>query len=468
MLRFAVPMGCLSAVYVPCCSSLWGPGVTLRGNKARRRLTFLLLLFLLLAFGRPAPAATDPVGPAHPAQKKGEKKGKKKKEAAAAKRAEEDVEEEEEEAPLSGVRFAMKRHPTLVLGENVQIRFRAKLQADFRGFSPDRSAPEKCDPYSADAGCLFEMHRIRVGAQGTVLKYFELEVERELRVDLKRAEFEELTDPQGNEFKREITDSAWRDVFVNFRRLRAMQVQVGKFKVPFSMDALSGDSEIDFIHRSRIAEALAPGRDQGIMLHGRFLKRGLNYQAGLFKHDGDNALLRNNDPTGERAFAGRLFGTPFRLLPLPSRLKNIQIGGAFVSTTVPEGLKGLRGRNVVKDTFFSHMFVHGQRLRLGAEAVWNTGPFSLKGEFIHLQEERRGQGLRGENLPDLVSRGWYASGAWLLTGERQGRAVSPRHPWLLRPGIGALEVNARYEQLRFGSAAHLIRPSRSLRAEGIP
>ena len=40
---------------------------------------------------------------------------------------------------------------------------------------------------------------------------------------------------------------------------------------------------------------------------------------------------------------------------------------------------------------------------------WSPGPFSIKGEFMHLQDERRSQGLLSQDLPDLISRGWYLS-----------------------------------------------------------
>jgi phosphate-selective porin len=81
---------------------------------------------------------------------------------------------------------------------------------------------------------------------------------------------------------------------------------------------------------------------------------------------------------------------------------------------------------------------------------WTPGPFSLKSELIRLEDERRGQGLIGDDLPSIVSNGWYVSGSWVATGERKTARVEPRRP-LFQGGVGAIELAARYEQLGFGS-----------------
>ena len=104
---------------------------------------------------------------------------------------------------------------------------------------------------------------------------------------------------------------------------------------------------------------------------------------------------------------------------------------------------------------------------MGLELDWRPGPFSLKSEFIHVQDERRGQGLRTEDLPNLISRGWYVSGSWAITGEPKADNIEPRKPFLQNWGMGALEVAARIEQLRFGSSEHNGRASRSPRAANI-
>jgi len=52
----------------------------------------------------------------------------------------------------------------------------------------------------------------------------------------------------------------WRDVFVNVRPAVFAQVQGGKFKIPFGYERLTGPRNLDFVYRSRVSDALTPGR----------------------------------------------------------------------------------------------------------------------------------------------------------------------------------------------------------------
>jgi phosphate-selective porin len=203
------------------------------------------------------------------------------------------------------------------------------------------------------------------------------------------------------------------------------------------------------------------------MAHGRLFERGLNYEFGFFREDGENALRHDDQGSGRHAFAGRVTGRPLRLVPASGPLGELELGLAFVHSELPESQGGLRGRTVSKQTFFDRRFVNGTRLRLGTQLAWSPGRFGLRGEFMHASEQRLGQSIRGEDLPDLVSRGWYVSASWVLTGERKAGGVVPRHDLLRGWGFGATEIAGRYEQIRFGSATHPGAPSRSLRAANI-
>ena len=364
----------------------------------------------------------------------------------------------EKQKPPEGLHLRWDRRPSIRWGDLLRVDFRFKLQNDIRGVEPE---------YLTEEG-LYELHRGRVGIEGHVFRHFEFEIEREIK--------EEISDLF--RIQKEIHSHPWRDVFVNFRYLRDVQVKVGKFKIPFSLDQTTGTMNLDFPKRSLIGDLLAPARDKGIMLHGRFFRRGLNYEAGIFRNDGENAEFREvidevgNEErfkTGLRTFAGRITGTPLRLTPVPAVLKDLEIGGAFTSTTVPEGLKGLRGQTVTGQTYFRHLFVHGHRLRVGTQLRWTPGPFSLKSEFIHVSEERRGQGIRGEDLPNFISRGWYVSGTWVVTGQKFDDRDEPRKSSLppFGRGLGAVELAGRYEAIRSGSAEHPGRPSRTPRAANI-
>jgi hypothetical protein len=335
---------------------------------------------------------------------------------------------QEPESP-SGVRFAwVDDRPSLRLGAVGHVDFRLRLQGDVRQPSDDGSLPPD----------RFDLRLRRVGTQGVVFRFLEFEIERELRRD----------DP-------------WRDVFVNARAAPALQVKAGKFKLPFSLDELTAITTLDFVYRSLAANAMAPARDVGVMVHGRLPNLGgarVNYEAGWFRHDGDNA--RAGQPPflfpGERpATRGRTVAARARLAPFDQvkrhPLQSLRLGVAATSGALPEGRWSLQGETAFGDTFFPRIFVNGRRLRLGGEASWRVGAATFRAELIRARDDRRGQGVANLDLPPLVSTGWYVSATWpfLEAAKEGGGAVR----WLTRGGVGPMELAIRAEQLRYGSGS---------------
>lgn len=318
-----------------------------------------------------------------------------------------------------GLHFVMKKHPSLRAGDWLKMDLRLKVQTDFREFS-DSEEPQP----------VFDPRRLRTGVQGRLFNDFEFEVEYELLP----------------------ADHQLRDAFINYRRYRALRVQAGKFKVPFGLDQLTGPTNLDFVYRSRIGSHLAPGRDNGVMLHGAFFESGLRYQAGVFQHDGEIAEAKADLPTGRRTVAGRISAMPLQFLPMPQALRKLEIGAAMTHTDVDAGMSGLRGRTVAGDTFFDRMFVKGARVRQGLEADWRIGKLELKGEFMNVRQQRIEQSLRGTDLPDLFARGWYVSAVHPLFGKTNDKA-SEGLLGALVPGtsLGRVDATIRWEQIRFGS-----------------
>lgn len=330
--------------------------------------------------------------------------------------------------------FDWKKHPTVQVGDWLRVDFRARFQMDW----------VMREPETRDDRDLFEFARKRVGAEGTVFKIFEFEFSREL-----------------NE-----TNVPWKDAYGNVRIRRWLQVRGGRFRIPFSLDQLTGPTNLDFIDRSRQADRLAPNRDTGVMAHGSLIKKGgLKYQFGYFFNDGDNAITAGRR-TGEGTWAGRLTGQP---LPRNDLFGNMTFGAAFTRSNVPEGLFSLNGRTTARETFFPRYFVNGARTRIGTEFSWKPGPFGVQGEFTEVREERRTQGLRREDLSDLLSRGWYLQGTWVITGQSKNKGLMRGRfmPFTGKHPFGAVELAIRNEVLRFGSTAETGNPSRSLRANNI-
>ena len=313
--------------------------------------------------------------------------------------------------------------PSLRIGE-FRADLHVRLHFDFRALdSEPEVAPDDVD-----------FRRFRISLEGRI--YDDLEYE----VDVSALD----------------SENPWRDVFLNYRKFRPVQVQGGKFKVPFGLDQLTSEFSNNFIERSLIGTQIAPGRDKGVMVHGRVAGDRLRYQGGWFLHDGDNSLfvedLEQNEfleePPVDNTIAGRVELTPWE--PTRGLLRRLQFGADFTRGVIADGLFGMRGRTVREFTFFEPVYVSGDRIRLGVDALWTPGPFSVSAEYNRLTDQRNGQGVGDVDLPDVIAQGWYLAGTWALTGERKAGGIEPRHP-LFQGGAGAVEVVARFDELRFSS-----------------
>jgi phosphate-selective porin len=204
------------------------------------------------------------------------------------------------------------------------------------------------------------------------------------------------------------------------------------------------------------------------MAHGRIRGRRLSYWTGVFVHDGDNASSRTVDGGG-RTFATRVTSIPFGSLQ-PTASWRLQIGTAAAFTNVAaDSIQpgGLRGRTVITEaTFFSPVYVEGQRRRWEADVEWLSGPASVRAEYTHVIDERQRQGLQDDDLPDARYRSWYITGTYVLTGENAQHPVRPRREFG-RGGFGALEAAVRFERIRFDSASSAGQPLSNPRAATI-
>ena len=132
-----------------------------------------------------------------------------------------------------------------------------------------------------------------------------------------------------------------------------------------------------------------------------------------------------------------------------------------------DGLNGVNGSTTSNFTYFDHFYVRGYRQRIGAEMSWTEGPVSISSEYVHMSEERNGQGIRGEDLPDKISRGWYLGGTWTALGKMKSHGGNPKNPLLTGHGFGAVELSGRYEVVTFFSGTGPGLPSRAPRAPTI-
>ena len=328
-------------------------------------------------------------------------------------------------------KFSWENRPAVTYGDLIRIDFRARLIGDVR-----RSDP----PLQQTDTSRFDIARRRIGAAGVIADVVDFQIEREL-----------------------ADEGGWRDVYANYRTRDGLNLQAGHFKLPFGLDENTSSTNLDFVYRSRAA-TLSPGRDPGVMAHGRV--RVFRYAAGVFTRDGDNGRGR----TAPRAStslttAGRFLVQPFR--SSKSVFEDFQAGVAFTTADVRAGVADFAGPIELRDPFFRPEFaVQGRRHRTGLEMRWRPGPFSVQSELVRMTGERRGQSIEDTDLPSVTASSWYAHGAWILTGENKTQgADEPKRP-LFDGGFGSVELAARIESMHFSSTG-AGPPSTGPRAETI-
>jgi phosphate-selective porin len=329
-------------------------------------------------------------------------------------------------------KLSWDNRPSLRYGDLIRVDVRGRFVTDFR---------RSDGPLETNDTSRFDIARRRIGVSGEIAGgVADFQIEREL-----------------------ADEDGWRDVYLNYRAHDRVNVQAGKFKLPFGLDENTSSTNLDFVYRSRAA-TLSPGRDPGVMAHGRV--RMLRYAAGAFVRDGDNGY-KNSAPhvSGGVTTAGRLLVQPLR--SSKSVFEDFQAGVAYTASDVQAGVADFAGAATLHEPFFRPQFaVQGMRHRVGLETRWRPGPFSVQSELVRQASERRGQSVEDTDLPSITANAWYVHGTWAVTGEKKTKgADEPKRP-LFGGGFGSVELAARVESVRFSSDG-FAPPSTGPRAETI-
>ncbi len=177
------------------------------------------------------------------------------------------------------------------------------------------------------------------------------------------------------------TRSIMKDMFVAFDGIPHHEVKLGQYKIPLTEEGFRSSALIDTIERSYIARTYSDVRDVGLMTLGKW--KYLDYQAGIFNGQGPNKF----DTKDQKDVVSRIVLKPF---PDNDYLKGLQVGSSGYY-------------RVNTDTF-------GKKKRLGAEAKYEYGLFSLKGEYLTAQDAA------------VPAEGWYAQLGYFFLPRWQGVA----------------------------------------------
>jgi hypothetical protein len=186
------------------------------------------------------------------------------------------------------------------------------------------------------------------------------------------------------------------DGFVNIRALPAVQIRAGQFKTPTGRSFLVSDRRTMFAERGEIM-GLNPGRQMGVMVHGRAPRNRVEYGVGAFNGEGTNRLANVND---KFMYAGRVVVAPLggpgtaagELLAIDEPLTFAVGYASFFGVTGPEGQE---------EATIGH----------NAEAFFHWRWVSVQGEYLW-----RFTDWEDPALADFNSGGYYAQVGSFLPG----------------------------------------------------
>ncbi len=254
--------------------------------------------------------------------------------------------------------------------------------------------------------------------------------------------------------------SQLQDAYVDFKGSDALNLRVGRTKVPLGLERLQSSTERLF-NETALVTALTPNRDEGILLYGALGKGVLEYHLGAFNGGPDGASI-DSDTNDEFDLAARVWLTPFKHSDAEA-LQGLSFGlagtvGEQSGTTNAPGLPTYRTTG--QNTFFSYRtstnaadtaVADGDRTRIAPQVYYAVGPWSLHGEYI-ISEQDVGN---GSGSASLEQEAWQLATSWVLTGEKPSlKGVSPAKPFDPAKGQwGAFELKARVGELSIDDAA---------------
>jgi phosphate-selective porin OprO and OprP len=245
-----------------------------------------------------------------------------------------------------------------------------------------------------------------------------------------------------------------QDAYVNARFRPELQLQVGKFKEPVSLERLQSGSNLLFVERGYTSQ-LAPNRDVGVQLQGELFDAKLSYAIGAFNGtaDGGSGDIETSDD--EKDIAARLFATPFK----DGKIEALRGLGFGVAGTFGNQEGNLRSfLSAGQQTMFSwnpanvgtntvSVVADGEHWRIAPQAYYYVGPFGIFGEYVISNQKVR------KNNPTQFARfqntAWTVSASYVLTGEENSfKGITPKKPFnVSEGGWGAFEIAARVQQL---------------------
>jgi phosphate-selective porin OprO/OprP len=256
------------------------------------------------------------------------------------------------------------------------------------------------------------------------------------------------------------------DAYVNFNYDSRFQVQIGRYKNPFSYE----------FYREHIWDLMAPERSVwavnyeanrrfGLMAHGVLFSERVEYALGSFdtQRNGFSAFHSHQDLEAYLNFK------PFYEREEGFLLRNLQFGGsvdvgtenqpltpAVLRANFSPGPATITSTATTNAAELPFLAFNPGVLERGSRALWEAHLAYYYGglSLVSTLEGGHEGYANGPAVPPvhIPIDGWSVQAAYLLTGEtiRDRTNIQPLHPFDLRQGrfgLGAWELTARYSQL---------------------
>lgn len=239
-------------------------------------------------------------------------------------------------------------------------------------------------------------------------------------------------------------------------------IRVGKDKAQFGIERLQSATAMTFIERGYPTQ-LAPNRDIGVAVRGDIAGGILHYSAAVVNGVANNAVLES-ETDDELEYNLHVLVSPLKKA-VPSI--DFAIGGAATfgrthGTLASTGLSSIKSAGQVTivrfvgggatDTMDTTAVADGFRKRFTGHAYYYGGPIGALAEYVADTEP---VALAGTHTP-ITNHAWQIATSFALTpGDRPSyKGLSPKKPFDLEERTwGALEIAARYSELRIDEAA---------------
>ena len=238
-----------------------------------------------------------------------------------------------------------------------------------------------------------------------------------------------------------------QDVYADVHYGDAVKLRFGKFKVPFGLERLQGETQTLFVERG-LPTQLAPNRDLGVQVFGELAHGILAYQLGVFDGVADGQS-GDGDVSDDKEAAARVFVTPVTGLGIGAAATFGNKAGTLASPDVASF------KTQGQTTFFAYrtgttlmdtVVADGRHWRATGQASYYAGPVGLLGEYVRSAQKVVLDGTHEH----VVTDSWQLAAQYVLTGDAATyKSVTPTRPLDPAKGQwGAFDIGARIGELR--------------------